>query len=131
VSWRPSWSPFPNEGANGLFYEILTEFGLENAHLTNVVKRRGHKHEADPDNLALHEEIFQRELEILDARHGVVSMGQEAHGPVAELVLNRGAKPLARIPQYASMNHGPDKIAAFRMAIHDLAAIARRKGWIP
>ena len=34
----PSHSPFPDEGANRLFYDILAEYGLENAHLTNVIK---------------------------------------------------------------------------------------------
>jgi hypothetical protein len=130
VGWRPSWSPFPNAGANKLFYEILTEFGLENAHLTNVIKSRGQKDEPDPGDFALHEEIFIRELEILDAWHGVVPMGR-ASERVAALALNRGAKPLLRLPQYASMNYGPGQIDAFRKAIGDLAAIARRNGWIP
>ncbi len=38
VGWRPAWSTFPDDGANRLFYDILTECGLENAHLTNVVR---------------------------------------------------------------------------------------------
>jgi hypothetical protein len=125
VGWRPTWSPFPNEGANKLFYEILTEFGLENAHLTNVIKCRGHKDEPDPDNFWLHEDIFVRELEILEGWHGVVPLGP-AYERVAALTLNRGAKPIFRLPQYASMNHGPARI----VAIGDLAAIARRNRWI-
>jgi hypothetical protein len=129
VGWRPAWSTFPNEGANKLFYEILTEFGLENTHLTNVIKSRGHKDEPDPANFALHEEIFIRELEILDAAHGVVPLGR-TYERVAAIMLNRGAKPLFRLPQYASMNYGPIQIDAFRKAIGDLAAIARRRGWI-
>jgi hypothetical protein len=129
VGWRPSWSPFPNDGANKLFYEILVEFGLENAHLTNIIKSRGHKDEPDPSNLALHEEIFARELEILDAWHGVVPMGS-AYERVAALTMNHGAKPIARLPQFASMNYGQSQIDAFRKAIGDLAAIARRNGWI-
>lgn len=129
VGWRPSWSRFPNEGANKLFYEILTEFGLENAHLTNVIKSRGHKDEPDPDNFALHEEIFVRELEILDAWHGVAPMGR-AYERVATLTLNRGTKPIFRLPQYASMDYAVDQIDAFRKAIGDLAAIARRNLWL-
>jgi hypothetical protein len=129
VGWRPSWSPFPNEGANKLFYEILTEFGLENVHLTNVIKSRGNKEEPDPENFELHEDIFTRELEILDAWHGVVPMGR-AYERVAALTLNHGSKPILRLPMYASMNYGPDQVDAFRKAIGDLAAIARRKGWI-
>lgn len=129
VGWRPSWSPFPNDGANKLLYEILTEFGLENVHLTNVIKSRGHKDEPDPSNFALHEEIFARELEILGAWQGVAPMGR-AYERVAALTLNHGANPIARLPQYASMNHGQSQIDAFRKAIGDLATIARRNGWI-
>ena len=55
VGWRPSFSPFPDDGANKLFYDIPTEFGLENAHLTNVVKSRGRKGESDPEDFASHE----------------------------------------------------------------------------
>lgn len=128
VGWRPSWSSFPNEGANKLFYEILTEFGLENAHLTNAIKSRGHKDEPDPRNLELHEEIFIRELEILNASHGVVTMGGSRER-VAGILLKRGAKVLCHLPQYASMNYGVSQIAAFRKAIEDLAAIARRNEW--
>ena len=130
VGWRPSWSPFPNEDANKLLYEILIEFGLENAHLTNVIKSRGRKDEPDPDNFVLHKDIFMRELEILSASHGVVPMGN-AYERVAALILNQGAKPIARLPQYASMNYGPDRIDLFRNTIADIAGIARRNGWIP
>jgi len=129
VGWRPSWSPFPNEGANKLFYEILTEFGLENVHLTNVIKSRGHKDEPDPETFSLQQDIFVRELEILDAWHGVVPMGR-AYERVVALTLNRGSKPILRLPQYASMNYGSNQIDAFRKAIGDLAGIARRKAWI-
>ncbi len=130
VGWRPSRSPFPNVDANKAFYDILTEFGLENAHLTNVIKSRGRKDEPDPSNFPLHEEIFVRELEILDAWHGVVPMGS-AYDRVAALTLNRGMKPIARLPQYASMNYGQSQIDGFRKGIGNLAAIARRNGWIP
>jgi hypothetical protein len=129
VGWRPAWSTFANEGANKLFYEILKDFGLENAHLTNIIKSRGHKDEPDPSNFALHEEIFIRELEILDAWHGVAPMGR-SYERVAALISNLGTKPIYRLPMYASMDFGPDRIDIFRKAIKDLAAIAQRNGWI-
>jgi hypothetical protein len=124
VGWRPSWSPFPNEGANKLFYEILTEFGLENAHLTNVIKSRGHKDEPDPDNYAIHENIFVRELEILGCPHGVAPMGR-SYERVAALISKLGTKPIYRLPMDASMDFGLERIDIFRKAIKDLAAIAR------
>lgn len=129
VGWRPSPSPFPDDGANRLFYDILTEHGLENAHLTNVVKSRGRKSQSDPEDFALHEEIFWRELEIVSGLHAVAPMGS-AYDRVAALLLKRGAKPIYRLRQYASMNFDPDQAAAFRSEIADLATIGRRKLWI-
>ena len=129
VGWRPSWSLFEDDGANRQFYEILTDHGLENAHLTNIVKSRGRKGESDPLDFALHEEIFWRELEIISASFAVVPMG-DAYDRVAELLISRGVKPLAHLPQYASMNYGPDRVAAFRNAVSQVATVAQRHRWI-
>jgi len=131
VGWRPSHSPFPDEGANRLFYDILAEHGLENTHLTNVIKSRGRKSEPDPEDLSVHEEIFWREIEIISAPYAVAPMGNEYYDRISALLLARGIKPIARLPQYASMNYGQDSVAAFRRAIADLAAVARRHKWIP
>jgi hypothetical protein len=131
VGWRPSHSPFTDEGANRLFYDILTEYGLENTHLTNVVKTRGRKGEPDPGDLPVHERIFGRELEIISASYAVAPMGNEYYDRIAALLLARGVKPIARLPQYASMNYGQDQVAIFRRAIADLAAVARRNKWNP
>jgi hypothetical protein len=130
VGWRPSWSTFPGDGANRLFYDILTEHGLENAHLTNIVKSRGRKGESDPEDFAVHESIFWRELEIVAGVHAVAPMGT-SYERVAALLLKRGVKPIYRLRQYAAMNFGPDQAAAFRSEIAELAAIARRNLWIP
>jgi hypothetical protein len=130
VGWRPSPSTFPDDGANRLFYDILTEYGLENAHLTNVVKSRGRKGEPDPEDFASHVEIFRRELEIVSGQRGVAPLG-DAYDRVAALLLEQGVKPIYRLRHYAAMNYGPDQVAAFRSAVADLAAIARRNRWIP
>ena len=129
VGWRPALGSFPDDGANRLFYDILTEYGLENSHLTNVVKSRGGKGEPDPENFSLHEGIFWRELEIVSGLHAVAPMGT-AYERVAALLLKRGAKPVYRLRQYASMNFGADQAAAFRSQIAELATIARRNRWI-
>ena len=123
VGWRPTFSPFPDNGANRGFYDVLTEFGLENAHLTNVVKSRGHAGQSDPCDFALHEEVFWRELEIVSGLHTVVPMGT-AYDPVSALLLTRGAKPIYRLRSYYSTNLGQAK--TFRDEIGELAAIARR-----
>ena len=54
-----------------------------------------------------------------------------AYERVAALTLHHGAKPIARLPQYASMKYGTSQIDTFRKAIGDLAAIAGRNGWLP
>jgi hypothetical protein len=130
VGWRPSLSPFPDTGANRLFYDILTEYGIENAHLTNVVKSRGRTGEPDPEDFVLHEEIFRRELEIVSGLHDVVPLGG-AYERVAAMLSNQGAKPIYRLRQYASMRYGPARVSAFRSEVAELAAIARRNRWIP
>jgi hypothetical protein len=131
VGWRPAArSTFPDDGANKLLYDILAEYGLENSHLTNVVKSRGEKDEPDPTDYALHKEIFLRELDILGAPYAVAPMGN-AYDRVKALLSARGISPIAQLPQYASMNYGPDSINKFRRGIADLAALARRNGWNP
>src|ERR1019366_6485147 len=85
---------------------------------------------AFPDDRALHQEILWRELEIISAPYAVAPMG-DAYDRVAALLMTRGVKPIARLPQYASMNYGPDRVATFRSAVADLAAVARRNRWIP
>ncbi len=126
VGWRPAWSSFPDEGANKLFYDILKENDIEDAHLTNIVKSRGRRDEPDPEDLAFHEEIFWRELEIISAQYAVAPMGN-AYDRVAALLMTKGVKPIARLPQYASMNYGSDRVAVFRSAIADLAKVAKSK----
>ena len=129
VGWRPSWSSFPDEGANKLYYDILTGCGLENAHLTNFVKSRGRKDDPDPTDMRLHEEIFLRELEIVSGYRAVVPMGP-AYEKVSGLLSAHGIRPIYRLRQYASMNYGADKVEEFRHETNELSAIARREGWI-
>jgi len=91
------------------------------------VKSRGRKGELDPDDFAAHEEIFRRELEIVSGLNAVVPMGT-AYDRVSAMLLKRGARPIYRLRNYASMNFG--QTAAFRSEIAELAAIARRNRWI-
>jgi hypothetical protein len=120
VGWRPSMSMFPDEGANRLFYEILSEAGLENAHLTNFIKSRGRKGEPDPPDRARHESIFDEEFRIISPPCLVAPMG-DAYDGVAAFLMQRGARPVARLPQYASMNYGQPQITTFRRAVKQLA----------
>jgi hypothetical protein len=130
VGWRPAWGAFLDDGANKLYYDILTENGLENAHLTNIVKSRGHKGEPDPADYVLHEGMFRRELEIVSGLQYVVPLG-DAYGRVAAVLSSQGVKPYYRLRQYASMRYGPDQVAAFRQEVAELAAMARRDLLIP
>ena len=128
VGWRPSPSSFPDEGANKLFYEILKDEGLENAHLTNVVKCRGSKGDPDPEDFPQQIRFFWRELEILSL-HGVVPLG-DAYDRVAALLLTKGVKPLYRLGHYAAMNYEPVQVKekAFRLQAKELAALAKTRG---
>ena len=57
----------------------------------------------------------------------MVPMGT-VYDRASALLLKRGAKPIYRLRNYASMNFG--QTAAFRSEIADLATIARRNLWI-
>src|ERR1035438_7473003 len=110
VSRRPSQGTFADEGANGLFYEILAKFGLEDSHLTNFVKSRGSKGEPDPSNLNVHKQFFADELERIGQPYLVVPMGGDAKDPVSAFLITRGTQPYALLPSYAAMWYGDDNI---------------------
>jgi hypothetical protein len=128
VGRRPSWGTFSDEGGNHLFYEILCEFGLENAHLTNFLKSRGNRGDPDPPDRAVQEAFFDEEVRIISPPCLVASMG-DAYDQVSTFLLSRGASVIARLPQYASMNYGPAQVDGFRTAVEQLANTARRNGW--
>ena len=129
VGRRPAWSTFADEGANHLFYEILCEFGLENAHLTNFLKSRGRRGDPDPPDREVQEAFFDEELQIISPPCLVASMG-DAYDPVSAFLISKDASVIARLPQYASMNYGSAQVDSFRRAIEQLANTSRRNGWV-
>ena len=112
------------------FYEILARFGLEDSHLTNFVKSRGSKGEPDPGNLSVHKQFFADELERIGRPYLVVPMGRDAKDPISAFLLAHGTQPYAIVPSYATMWHGDDNIERFTRKVEELAAKARRDGWI-
>lgn len=128
VGRRPGLGDFRDESAE-LFYGILAEFGLENAHLTNFIKSRGKREDPDPSDRDVHERFFNRELEIISAKYAVATMG-DAYDQVSAFLFTKGVRPVARLPQYASMKYGAGQVAKFRTAIQQLASMARRNAWI-
>ena len=128
VGRRPAWSTFSDEGENRLFYEILGEFGLENAHLTNFLKSRGKREDPDPPDREVQEAFFDEELRIISPPCLVAPMG-DAYNQVSAFLLSKGASVIARLPQYASMKYGPERVDRFRTAVEQLANTARRNGW--
>jgi hypothetical protein len=127
VGRRPAMHDFPDSDANKYFYDILTEYGLENAHLTNYIKTRGGKGEADPLDMAPHERILGRELEVLLGTQWVVPMG-DAFPYVSRFLERFGAKPFYKLNQYASMNYGTGNIESFRGQIAEIASLVKRAG---
>ncbi len=122
-------SSFPDDGANHLFYEILCEFGLENAHLTDFWKSRRKTGEPQPPDAGVQESFFDEELRIVAPPCVVATLG-DAHAYVSPFLLERGARVIAKLPHYASMNYGSARIDSFRRAIENLTNTARRNGWV-
>ena len=81
-SWRPT-----NRGRR-IFYDGLVEAGLANAHLTDLVKRRGPAGQLEgglPDDFAVHLAFFREELTLLRPRR-VVALGKRCERLLREYV---------------------------------------------
>ncbi len=75
---RSEWSlGHPNRR---VFYDTLLKLGLQNAHLTDLYKKRGENNELElglPDDFLDHLSILQKEIEILRPTR-IVALGQLA-----------------------------------------------------
>jgi hypothetical protein len=75
---KSEWSPkHPNRR---IFYDTLRKLELQNAHLTDLYKKRGENSELElglPDDFPDHVKIFQKEIEILQPTL-IVALGQIA-----------------------------------------------------
>jgi hypothetical protein len=66
VAERPSTGSFPSR-ADRLLYGLLEKYGMEEIHLTDVIKSRGRVRAPCPD-MTLHRRVFDREIEIVQPR---------------------------------------------------------------
>ena len=81
VGDRPSTDEWPAEHPNRrAFYDTLKKLGLQNAHLTDLYKKRGFSGSLEsvlPDDFPHHVNFFQKEIEILRPKL-IVALGQLA-----------------------------------------------------
>jgi hypothetical protein len=81
VGDQPSKSKWPSEHpSRRIFYDTLRKLKLQNAHLTDLYKKRGENSELErglPDDFSDHVKIFLREVEILQPTL-IVALGQLA-----------------------------------------------------
>jgi hypothetical protein len=81
VGDQPSKSEcLPKHPSRRVFYDTLRKLGLQNAHLTDLYKKRGENSELErglPDDFPDHVSIFQKEIEILQPTL-IVALGQLA-----------------------------------------------------
>lgn len=99
VGDQPSMSDWPCEHPNRqLFYGALAKVGLENAHLTDLYKRRGSCGQLKrdlPEDFKQHIRLFEKEIEILQPSL-IVALGQLAQQLLIENVKS-WPKPVPRI----------------------------------
>ena len=77
VGERPSTGNFGGP-ADHLLYSLLEKFGAADAHMTDVIKRRGLVNAPYPDDIAPHRRIFDKEIEIVRPRR-IVAFGQKVY----------------------------------------------------
>ncbi len=89
VGDQPSTAPWPETHPSRiLLYETLVKLGVPDAHLTDVIKRRGTRSEsrkALPEDFRLHIEILRREIEIVRPDR-IVALGRLAEQLLLEHV---------------------------------------------
>ncbi|MFZ1935163.1 MAG: uracil-DNA glycosylase family protein [Thermoguttaceae bacterium] len=116
VGERPSTGTFPTP-ADRLLYGLLEEFGVADAHLTDLVKTRGRVRDAYPDNEDPHCRWFQREIEILRPCM-VVAFGRRAFDVVQFLV--GSSIDIHQVLHYSHANRFPEKREQFISEMKDI-----------
>jgi hypothetical protein len=122
VGLNPSTTEFPNE-ADRRFYAALAAHGLNDAHLTDILKERASTGRLqhllqDPGTMERHRRYFLEELRILQPRL-IVGVGQQAQQRLEQWLPN-GRQPWPmphyspRIRSAANWQAVTDAIAAIR-----------------
>jgi uracil-DNA glycosylase family 4 len=77
VGERPSTGKYGGPSDRHL-YRLLEELGIENSHLTDVIKVRGKVEDPYPEEMGPHKRIFDKEIEIIQPRM-IIAFGQKVY----------------------------------------------------
>lgn len=110
VAERPSTGRFAGP-ADLLLYALLQECGAANGHLTDLIKCRAKVGDPYPDDISVHREIFDRELEILRPR-SVIAFGRKVHDLLLFQLAGRGIQ-IRQVWHYSYARRGQEKKKEF------------------
>lgn len=68
----------PSDRTLNNFYEVLLRLGIEDSHLTDVIKGRARARDPYPNDLGPHYRIFKQEIEIVQPRR-IIVVGEKAY----------------------------------------------------
>ncbi len=113
VAERPSTGSFPSPGDRFL-YDILEQYGIEDSHLTDVIKSRSKVRTPYPD-MTLHRRVFDREIEIVRPKL-IITFGQKVYD-LLQFALAGMRISIRQVWHYSYTRRGHDKCEAFESQI--------------
>jgi uracil-DNA glycosylase len=111
VGERPSTGTFPSP-SDRRFYRILEELGVEDSHLTDIIKARGRVNDPYPKDMSLHKRFFMRELRIVRPKK-VIAFGQKVYDLLQFSLADDGIK-VRRVWHYTYLRRVPSKTALYK-----------------
>jgi uracil-DNA glycosylase len=123
VAERPSTGTFPDPSVRRL-YNLLDELGIGDSHLTDVIKSRGTVGKPYPEDMRLHKEVFDEEINIVRPRC-IVAFGQKVFDLLQFTLAGSGIK-ICRVYHYAYARRGARAAAAFEKAFREIVGKCRQ-----
>ncbi|MDQ7841881.1 MAG: hypothetical protein RDU83_12795 [bacterium] len=116
VAERPSTGSFPSR-ADRFLYGLLEKYGMENSHLTDIIKSRGQVGAPYPD-MTLHRRVFDQEIEIVRPKL-IIAFGQKVYDLLQFALAGTGIR-IRQVWHYAYTRRGREKPEAFEGQIKEV-----------
>ena len=123
VAERPSTGTFPDRSVRRL-YSLLDELGIADSHLTDAIKSRGKVGEPYPDDMRLHKEVFDEEIDIVRPRC-IIAFGQKVFDLLQFTLADSGIQ-VYRAHHYAYARRGARAATAFEKTFRDVIGKCRQ-----
>ena len=120
VAERPSTGKaFPDPSVR-LLYNLLEELEIGDSHLTDVIKSRGKVGDPYPEEMRLHKEVFDQEIDIIRPRC-IVTFGQKVFD-LLQFTLAGSGIAVYRAHHYSYGRRGARGRAAFENTFREAVA---------